>query len=208
MKTLALAIAAGLVSMASIFLVFSATASESASAQPDGLETAIFAGGCFWCSESDFEKLDGVVSVVSGYTGGAEKDPTYVQVSAGGTGHTEAVEVLYDPNKVSYSELVEYFWLTIDPTQANGQFCDKGRQYRTGIFYQNESQKNIVDASLAELNKNKPFEDAIVTEVTAASTFYPAEAYHQDFYKRNSTRYKFYRWSCGRDARLEELWGK
>ena len=141
MRTLTLSIAAGLITLASIFLIFSATASEAELNDSTGLETAVFAGGCFWCSESDFEKLDGVASVVSGYTGGTEKDPTYAQVSANRTSHTEAVEVRYDPSKISYSELVEYFWRTIDPTQVNGQFCDKGKQYRTGIFYQGEAQK-------------------------------------------------------------------
>ena len=208
MRTLTLAIAAGLITLISIFLIFSATASESEQVNSTDLDTAVFAGGCFWCSESDFEKLDGVVSVVSGYTGGTEKDPTYSQVSASRTSHTEAVEVRFDPNKVSYSELVEFFWRSIDPTQVNGQFCDKGKQYRTGIFYKDASQQQVAEESLARLNKNKPFAAAIVTEITAASTFYPAEEYHQDYYKRNSKRYKFYRWSCGRDQRIEELWGK
>lgn len=208
MRTLVFAITAGIAALASVFLIFSATASESAQTDNANLETAIFAGGCFWCSESDFEKLDGVISVVSGYTGGAEKDPTYSQVSAHRTSHTEAVEVSYDSTKISYSELVEFFWRTIDPTQVDGQFCDKGKQYRTGIFYNGPEQQKIATESLEQLNESKPFKDDIVTEITAASTFYLAEEYHQDYYKRNSTRYKFYRWSCGRDNRIEELWGK
>lgn len=208
MRTLVFAITAGITTLASVFLIFSATASESAQPDNANLETAIFAGGCFWCSESDFEKLDGVISVVSGYTGGVEKDPTYIEVSANRTSHTEAVEVSYDSTKVSYSELVEFFWRTIDPTQVDGQFCDKGKQYRTGIFYNGPEQQKIATESLEQLNESKPFEDDIVTEITAASTFYLAEEYHQDYYKRNSTRYKFYRWSCGRDNRIEELWGK
>ena len=207
MRTLALSIAAGLISLTSIFFIFSATASDAEFNDSSGLETAVFAGGCFWCSEADFEKLDGVVAVISGYTGGTETNPTYAQVSANRTSHTEAVEVRYDPSKVSYSELLEYFWRTIDPTQRDGQFCDKGRQYRTGIFYLNETQQHMAEASLTRLNETKPFDADIVTEVTLASTFYPAEESHQDYYKRNSTRYKFYRWSCGRDERLKELWG-
>ena len=208
MRTSILAISAGLTVLVSIFFIFSATASETQQAEPAKLKTAIFAGGCFWCSESDFEKLDGVVSVVSGYTGGKENDPTYNQVAAGRTSHTEAVEVRYDPATISYSELVAYFWRTIDPTQANGQFCDKGKQYRSGIFYDGVNQQKIAEASLVKLNGNKPFSAPTVTEITAATTFYLAEEYHQDYYKRNSTRYKFYRWNCGRDNRIEELWGK
>ena len=197
-----------LVCLTSVMLVLSATASEKSAVDDESVKTAIFAGGCFWCSESDFEKLDGVISVISGYTGGKEKDPTYIQVSAGRTSHTEGVEVRYDPEKISYSELVEFFWRTIDPTQVNGQFCDKGKQYRTAIYYQNDAEKNILEQSLATLNESKPFEEPIVTEIAAASKFYPAEEYHQDYYKRNEYRYKFYRWSCGRDQRIEELWGK
>jgi len=211
MRTLALALTAGLATLVGIAFIFSATASEqtqSESAEPSHLDTAIFAGGCFWCSESDFEKLDGVVSVVSGFTGGSDKDPTYNQVAAGRTSHTEGVEVEYDPIKISYAELVEFFWRTIDPTQVDGQFCDKGKQYRTGIFYSGAEQQKIAEESLAKLNQNKPFDAPIVTEITASTGFYPAEEYHQDFYKHNSRRYKFYRWSCGRDSRIEELWGK
>lgn len=207
MRTLIFALTLGVAAIVGVFLIFSATASESPKANKDGLETAIFAGGCFWCSESDFEKLDGVIEVVSGYTGGTEKNPTYNEVASSRTSHTEAVKVSYDPKKVSYTELVEFFWRTIDPTQVDGQFCDKGKQYRTGIFYNGAEQEKIATESLAELNESKPFEDDIVTEITAATQFYLAEDYHQDYYKRNSTRYKFYRWSCGRDERIEELWG-
>lgn len=208
MKKAGLIFGALLVCLTSVMLVLSATASEKSAVDDESVKTAIFAGGCFWCSESDFEKLDGVISVISGYTGGKEKDPTYIQVSAGRTSHTEGVEVRYDPEKISYSELVEFFWRTIDPTQVNGQFCDKGKQYRTAIYYQNDAEKNILEQSLATLNESKPFEEPIVTEIAAASKFYPAEEYHQDYYKRNEYRYKFYRWSCGRDQRIEELWGK
>jgi len=167
---------------------------------------ALFAGGCFWCSESDFEKLDGVIEVESGYTSGTLDNPTYKQVSRGGTGHTEAVRVEYDPAKVSYQKLLNFFWRSIDPTVKDQQFCDHGSQYRTGIYYQNAEEKKLALASKKELEKSGRFQK-IYTEVLAASQFYPAEEYHQDYYKKNSIRYKYYRYSCGRDARLEDLWG-
>jgi len=168
---------------------------------------AIFAGGCFWCSESDFEKLDGVIEVVSGYTSGNSVNPTYKQVSSGGTGHTEAVRVEYDPAKISYQKLLDYFWRSIDPTVKDKQFCDHGSQYRSGIYYQNAEEKKLALASKKALEKSGRF-DKIYTEVLAASEFYPAEEYHQDYYKKNPVRYKYYRYSCGRDSRLESLWGK
>jgi len=167
---------------------------------------ALFAGGCFWCSESDFEKLDGVIEVESGYTSGKLDNPTYKQVSRGGTGHTEAVRVEYDPAKISYQELLNYFWRSIDPTVKNKQFCDSGSQYRSGSYYQNAEEKKLALASKQELEKSGRFKK-IYTEVLAASKFYPAEEYHQDYYKKNPVRYKYYRYSCGRDARLESLWG-
>lgn len=170
------------------------------------LASAIFAGGCFWCMEPPFDKLDGVAKTTSGYIGGQEKNPTYKQVSAGVTGHTEAVEVLYDPAKVSYEELLHVFWRNIDPTVENRQFCDRGSQYRTEIFYQDEGQKELAEASKAELETSGRFA-RVVTEITPAGTFYPAEGYHQDYYKKNPVRYKTYRLGCRRDARLEELWG-
>lgn len=167
---------------------------------------AIFAGGCFWCMEPPFDKLDGVISTISGYIGGHQKDPTYKQVSAGSTGHTEAVEIVYDPKKISYKKLLEVFWLNIDPLNARGQFCDFGTQYRTGIFYTSEEQRKLAEQSRekisAQLNK------LVVTEITAASKFYPAEDYHQNYYQVNPVRYNYYRWSCGRDQRLKELWGE
>jgi peptide-methionine (S)-S-oxide reductase len=169
--------------------------------------TATFAGGCFWCTEADFDKVPGVISTTSGYIGGGTPNPTYEQVSAGRTGHTEAVQVIYDPARVSYDKLVEYFWRTIDPTVKDRQFCDIGSQYRTGIFTHDAEQKRIADASKAALAKSKPFKEPIVTEITAAGTFYPAEDYHQDYYKKNPIRYNYYRGGCGRDARLRELWG-
>ena len=169
--------------------------------------TAIFAGGCFWCTEADFEKLPGVVDAESGYIGGQVKDPTYQQVSAGGTGHTEAVRVRYYPDKVSYAQLVDYFWKQIDPTVKDRQFCDIGHQYRTGIYYEGEAQRAVAQASKAQLEKQGRFKK-IETEVVAAGPFYVAEEYHQDYYKKNPVRYKFYRLNCGRDARLAEVWGK
>jgi peptide-methionine (S)-S-oxide reductase len=170
--------------------------------------TATFAGGCFWCMEGPFDKLPGVISTTSGYTGGKTKNPTYEQVSSGTTGHAEAVEVEYDPTKVSYQKLLDVFWHNVDPTQRDGQFCDHGSQYRTAIFYHNEEQKKLAEASRASLEKGKPFKGDIVTEIVPAPQFYRAEEYHQDFYKKNPTRYKIYRTGCGRDARLQALWGR
>jgi peptide-methionine (S)-S-oxide reductase len=180
------------------------------SAQPPAarLAKATFAGGCFWCMEPPFEKLPGVVSVVSGYTGGAKKNPTYEEVSGGGTGHTEAVEILYDPAKVSYAKLLEVFWKNIDPVTPNRQFCDIGEQYRSGIYFHGEEQKRQALASKAVLEKGGKLPGRIVTEIEAAGPFYRAEEYHQDYYKKNPLRYKYYRGGCGRDARLEKLWGK
>ena len=172
------------------------------------LEKATFAGGCFWCMEEAFEAVEGVVSVTSGYTGGRKPNPAYEEVSAGGTGHAEAVEILYDPAKVSYAKLLEVFWRNIDPTTPDRQFCDGGNQYRSAIFYQNETQKRLAEESKQAVEKSKPFKDSIVTQIVPASAFYIAEDYHQDFYKKNSIRYKFYKYNCGRAQRLQELWGK
>jgi peptide-methionine (S)-S-oxide reductase len=169
---------------------------------------AIFAGGCFWCLEADFDKVPGVLETISGYTGGHVANPTYEQVSAGGTGHAESVKVVYDPSKVSYRELVDFFWHHVDPTQENGQFCDHGHQYRTAIFYGSEEQREIAERSRVELERTKPFPGDIVTEIVPAGPFYPAEEYHQDYYEKNPIRYKYYRWRCGRDQRIEELWGE
>lgn len=169
-------------------------------------EKAIFAGGCFWCTESDFEKMPGVLSAVSGYLNGKVDRPTYEQVSSGGTGHTEAVEVTFDNSKVSYAQLVEQFWPTIDPTVKNAQFCDRGSQYRSGIYPLNEEQMKIALASKAALEASQRF-PVVHTEVVRAQRFWPAEAYHQDYYKTNALKYRYYRYGCGRDARLEQLWG-
>lgn len=168
---------------------------------------ATFAGGCFWCIEADFEKVEGVLTVTSGYTGGRVANPTYKQVSAGGTGHAESVRVVFDPNIVSYDELLDYFWHHIDPTVTNRQFCDVGDQYRSGIFYHDEAQRETAERSRATLEKSKPFPQPIVTEITEASAFYPAEASHQDYAAKNPIRYAYYRNGCGRDRRLAELWG-
>ena len=170
-------------------------------------EAAIFAGGCFWCVESDFDKVDGVLSTTSGYVGGRTANPTYRDVSAGGTGHTEAVRVEFDPARISYAQLLEKFWPSIDPTMKDQQFCDVGSQYRSGIYPFNEQQLKAATASKAALEKTKPFRQPIVTEIVMAGTFYPAEEYHQDYYLKNPVRYSFYRRNFGRDARLKELWG-
>lgn len=173
----------------------------------DDLATATFAGGCFWCMEEAFEKVEGVDTVISGYTDGRVADPTYQQVSAGRTGHTEAIQIAYDPSQVSYQELLEVFWRNIDPTTPDRQFCDRGSQYRAAIFYHDEEQQRLAEASRRAVEGSKPFKESIVTEIAAVSAFYPAEEYHQDYYLKNSIRYNFYKWSCGRAQRLEELWG-
>ena len=167
--------------------------------------TAVFAGGCFWCTESDFEKLPGVVAAESGYTGGKTANPTYEAVSAGHTGHTEAVRVTYDPAKVSYAQLVEFFWRTIDPTEKDRQFCDVGDQYRSGIYWGTDAERQVAEASRAKLKASGRFKN-IYTEVKKADPFYVAEDYHQDYYKKNSVRYSYYRYSCGRDAQLKRVW--
>lgn len=169
---------------------------------------ATFAGGCFWCVEEFYDKVPGVLSTVSGFMGGHVRNPTYEQVTAGRSGHAEAVQVEYDPAKVSYARLLEIYWRNIDPTQKDGQFCDHGPHYRTVIFFHDEEQRRLAEASRAALQKNKPFKGEIVTEIAKADVFYPAEGYHQDFHLKNPTRYKFYKTGCGREARLQQLWGK
>ncbi|HZS66345.1 MAG TPA: peptide-methionine (S)-S-oxide reductase MsrA [Burkholderiales bacterium] len=171
-------------------------------------DKAIFAAGCFWCTEEAFEKVPGVVSAVSGYTGGTVKNPSYEQVSSGRTGHAEAVEVTFDPAKVSYEQLLDVFWVNHDPTVTNRQFCDSGTQYRPAIFYLNDEQKRLAEASKAKWDKEKPFKQPILTEITKAGPFYPAEDYHQDYYKKNPLQYKFYVTGCGRYQRLDSLWGE
>ena len=184
-----------------------ATSVTAEEAVTSGAAVATFAGGCFWCMEPPYDKLDGVHSTVSGYIGGEKLNPTYREVSAGSTGHTEAVQVTYDPAKVSYEKLLDVFWVNIDPTVSDRQFCDRGNQYRTGIFYHGDEQRELAQASKSKLESTKPFKDPIVTEIMVADTFYPAEDYHQDYYKKNPLRYKFYRYNCGRNKRLDELWG-
>jgi len=175
--------------------------------QAQKLEKATFAAGCFWCTEEAFEKVPGVVSAVSGYIGGSVKNPTYEQVSGGRTGHTEAVEVTFDPAKVSYDKLLDVFWVNHDPTVTSRQFCDSGSQYRPGIFTHGDEQKRLAEASKAKFEKLKTFRQPILTPIEPAGQFWPAEAYHQDFYKKNSAHYTFYVTGCGRYARLDNLWG-
>ena len=176
-------------------------------AMAEETETATFAGGCFWCMEHPFDELPGVISTTSGYTGGHQKHPTYQQVSAGTTGHTEAIQVVFDPKRISYEELLHVYWRNTDPTTANRQFCDVGTQYRPAIFYHSEAQKQAAEASKKALIQDKSFNGDIVTEITRASEFWPAEEYHQNYYLKNPIRYKFYRYNCGRDQRLKQLWG-
>ncbi len=171
------------------------------------LQVATFAGGCFWCMQPAFDKVPGVVKTVVGYTGGHTAHPTYEEVSSGTTGHAESIEITYDPKKVSYRRLLDIFWHNVDPTTAGREFCDVGDQYRSEIFYHDAEQKRLAEASLDEIEKTKPFKDPIVTRIVPATRFWPAEDYHQDYYLKNPVRYHFYRYNCGRDERLRELWG-
>ena len=194
--------------LAALFLFVLQSTVVAAPVSEPRVETAILAGGCFWCIEADYEKLDGVLGVVSGYAGGELKDPTYKQVSSGNSGHIEVVEVSFDASRISYAEILDYFWRHIDPTRDDGQFCDRGPQYRPAIFYRGETQHREAQASEKRVAASKPFPEALKVELIAATEFYPAEDYHQDYYKKNPVRYKFYRYNCGRDARVEALWGK
>ena len=166
-------------------------------------EKATFAAGCFWCVEADFDKLSGVLATISGYTGGTLKNPTYEQVSRGGTGHTEAVEIVYDPAKITYDQLLDHFWKNVDPLTAHRQFCDVGDQYRPAIFFHNDAQRRAAEESKARVQRR--FDQPVVVQILPAGPFYRAEAYHQDYYKRNPLQYRYYRWGCGRDQRLEAL---
>ena len=181
---------------------------DSTAAVPKGEAVATFAGGCFWCVESDFDKVPGVVRTVSGYTGGLVKNPTYEQVSAGGTGHREAVRIFYDPKKVSYEKLLDIFWRSVDPTDAGGQFCDRGQSYETAIFANSPVQRRLAEASKRKLKESGVLKKSIVTPIETAAAFYPAEDYHQDYYKKSPLRYTYYRFGCRRDARIREVWGK
>ncbi len=173
-----------------------------------GYEKATFAGGCFWCMEPPFDKLEGVTSTTSGYTGGPEENPTYKEVSAGKTGHAEAVQIVYDPKKVSYKKLLEVFWMQINPTTPDRQFVDVGSQYRPGIFYHDDKQRRLAEESKIEIAESGRFDEPIVTEITKAGAFWPAEDYHQDYYMKSPQRYKFYRFGSGRDRYLDKVWGK
>jgi len=193
--------------IAFLALLAAALCTAPAVAQTARLEKATFAGGCFWCVEEAFDKVPGVVSTTSGYIGGEKRNPTYREVSWGGTGHTEAVEISFDPRRVSYEQLLDVFWKNHDPTTGNRQFCDVGTQYRPAIFWHDPTQKRLAEASKARIERTKPFTDDIETQIVKATEFWPAEEYHQDYYKKNPARYKFYVTGCGRYARLEELWG-
>ena len=198
-------------SVLSIAILFIGTLSVQAISQAAANATqgkAYFAGGCFWCMEEVFENVEGVLSVTSGYIGGTVARPSYEEVSAGRTGHAESVEVVYDPAKVSYQKLLDAFWLNVDPITPNAQFCDHGSQYRSAIFFQTDEEKRMSETSKRAIEQSSRFKDQIVTQIVMASQFYPAEEYHQDFYKKNPIRYKFYKYNCGRAQRLETLWGK
>ncbi len=197
---------ASLLRIAAIFLVMEGIVQAATTQSSGGTQTAkaTFAGGCFWCMEPPYDELDGVIATISGYIGGTKKNPTYEEVSSGSTGHAEAVQVTYDPKKISYEKLLDVFWRNIDPLTANAQFCDSGSQYRSAVFYHDETQKALAEKSKKTLQPH--FKQPIVTEIVAASEFYPAEDYHQDYYKKNPIRYKIYRYGCGRDQRLNELW--
>ncbi|MCL4765792.1 MAG: peptide-methionine (S)-S-oxide reductase MsrA [Hyphomicrobiaceae bacterium] len=197
--------------LGALVLLATAVAAQT-DARPAGpaqtLEVATFASGCFWCTESDFDKVEGVVETTSGYMGGKTPNPTYQQVSRGGTGHAEVLQLKYDPSKVTYRQLLDHYWRNVDPLDGGGQFCDRGDQYRPAIFYHTEEQKRLAEESKAALEKSERLKQPIAVEITAASAFTPAEDYHQDYYKRNPIQYFIYRSGCGRDARLEAVWGK
>jgi peptide-methionine (S)-S-oxide reductase len=212
MRIMILLSVAILVVIAALIAACSASPGENEGQQPVTsqavkLSKATFAGGCFWCMEHAFDELPGVVSVTSGYTGGDKKNPTYEEVSAGGTGHAESVQVVYDPARIGYEKLLTVYWHNIDPTVKDRQFCDTGHQYRSAIFYHTEEQRRLAVQSRSALDKSRPFKENVVTEITPAGEFYPAEDYHQHYYRKNPIRYKFYRTGCGRDQRLKELWG-
>src|SRR5205823_6295314 len=191
----------------SLLLVGALATLGGAAAGAEERATATFAGGCFWCMQPPFEKLEGVLSTTVGYTGGHTRNPTYEEVSAGGTGHAESVQVVYDPKKIGYEKLLDVFWHNVDPLTPEAQFCDHGEQYRTAIFYHDDTQRRLAEEAKRKLNDAKRFAQPIVTQIVAATEFYPAEEYHQMYHEKNPVRYKYYRWNCGRDQRLKELWG-
>ena len=192
----------------SLLALLAAAGAGAAQAQTAPADTAIFAGGCFWCVEEAFDAVAGVVSTTSGYTGGRVANPTYRQVSGGGTGHVEAVQVVFDPRRVSYAQLLNVFWRNVDPLTANRQFCDAGAHYRSAIFYRDADQRQRAEGSRTQLARSGRFKQPIVTEVLPAAPFYAAEEYHQDYHNKNPLRYKYYKYSCGRAQRLKEVWGK
>ena len=202
-------ITSGIALISLMLFPFVAWTQSAGPAKENGqLEKATFAGGCFWCMEPAFDHLEGVVSVTSGYTGGTKKNPTYEEVSSGTTGHAESVQIIYDPAKIGYAKLLDVFWHNIDPTVKDRQFCDVGRQYRSAIFYHNDEQKRLAEESKRTLEKSGKIKGPIYTEIVPASEFYRAEEYHQKYYEKNPLRYNFYRFNCGRDSRLKEIWGK
>ena len=189
-------------------LLTAAPGADLEGAKAPGRALATFGGGCFWCMEPPYDKVPGVLSTISGFAGGLENNPTYAQVSAGATGHTEVVQVAFDPSRVSYEQLLEIYWKNTDPTTADRQFCDRGRQYRPAIYFHDENQKRLAEASKNVIERSRRLPGPVVTEIAPLTKFYPAEEYHQDFYKKNPVHYKTYRFGCGRDARLAALWGK
>jgi peptide-methionine (S)-S-oxide reductase len=193
-----------LLALLPFFVALAGVSSAQTSAEREAVAT--FAAGCFWCVEADFDKVEGVISTTSGYAGGKVPNPTYQQVSAGGTGHTEVVQIVYDPSKVSYEKLLDVFWRNVDPLAKDRQFCDVGDQYRSAIFFHNEEQRRLAEESKKKVAAR--LKASIQTELIPAGAFYKAEDYHQDYYKKNPSRYSFYRWNCGRDQRLQQLWGK
>jgi len=200
------AVLAGIAATALAFISSAGAQDQVSSPDAKRLSSAVFAGGCFWCVESDFDKVDGVVSTTSGYTGGTVDRPTYEQVSHEKTGHYEAVKVTYDPDKVSYGDLVDYFFHHIDPTDAAGQFCDKGESYRSAVFVANDEQREVAETEVGMINESGVLDAPVVTKIVDASTFWPAETYHQDYYKKNPLKYRYYRTACGRDARVKKVW--
>ena len=196
------------VSLAAASMLTALAPHAAVAAADDELAVVTFAGGCFWCVESDFDAVPGVVETVSGYTGGTVANPGYKQVTEGGTGHREAVQIRYDPKQVSYERLLHIFWRSVDPTDGGGQFCDRGESYQTAIFAGNEEERRLAEASKEALERSAVLDDPIVTPIEPAGEFYPAENYHQDYYTKNPVRYRFYRFSCGRDSRVQQVWGK
>ncbi|MEM7467051.1 MAG: peptide-methionine (S)-S-oxide reductase MsrA [Pseudomonadota bacterium] len=191
----------------SVFAIFTVQSKDAEQGPTTGSAVALFAGGCFWCMEPPYDKVDGVISTISGYTDGHKENPSYKEVSSGQTGHTEAIQITYDPNKVSYEKLLEIFWRNIDPTTPDRQFCDGGTQYRSGIYYLDAEQQQLAEQSKTTIEQSGVLKKPIVTEIKPATTFYPAEEYHQDYYLKNPVRYKFYRYNCGRDQKLADIWG-